>query len=73
MSDFNYDNFDTKGLIALHKESEKEVLRLREELSKMFKSDKHLYEVNDEITIWDTPEGKKTSIKTTIVKGFRLL
>jgi len=47
-------------------------LEMVEEI-RVLRQDKHLYEVNDEVTIWETPEGPKTSVKTKIVRGFRLL
>lgn len=58
---------------TLYEDCQKEINRLRTELHGRGGSDKSLYEVDDEITIWDTPEGPKTSVKTKIVRGIRLL
>jgi hypothetical protein len=53
-------------------EAEAEINRLRDLVQNNI-IEKHLYEVDDEITIWKTPSGEKTSIKTKIVRGIRLL
>lgn len=54
-------------------EQDAEINRLRAIVVEDFRQEKRLYEVDDEITTWKTPDGEKTSIKTKIVRGFRLL
>lgn len=50
-----------------------EINRLRAIVVEGTTDHKNLYEVDDEITTWETPTGIKTSVKTKIVRGYRAL
>lgn len=55
-------------------EQDAEINRLRDELRNITTDNKRLYEADDIVTIWETPEGVKfTSVETKIIRGFRAL
>ena len=53
--------------------ADEEILRLRGIIRSFTEPNRKLYEVDDTITIWATPEGNKTSIESKVVRGIRAL